>query len=827
MKTTYLRNLLTAVVCLMTGVTAQAQFSATYEDYVAEGFDTKQLNFSLSEVAAALGTDASTLVDAFTVWTLEGSTADNMFFLKVGDELSDNYTQGSKGGFWVNAEGAPQAWSDDNSGLRWYNTMGWAYGEEDLFSIHIGQFPGQCSVGDVFTPQFVLKYGEKQATFDITIKFVERPVYEVPDPATLLWKDLNVVLELTADVTQKQRTDYTADEVKVDLRDAAAKLGISDLSLIQNELSKLVYVTNYYIGEDVALGSMRADSLTNEPSANGIGFWLQALDNATGEGDGIECARSVYGNSHFYMEMFAFDAETGMLSCNMGQMPDKLEGDKQYYTYVYLIFGDKAVSIRYNLNVESYQLGTLEDNEKVGEETINLSMEPMNAYTTKNFNVDIDAIAAALGCEVSDIQFCALKDDVEFAASNADNGGYWFNMEGYVVGWGDFSMVYVMPVVANNFSKLGIGQYPGHLHDGDEISVSVYFVANGKYFKYTVNLKIESSAVFQGEFESVAQRAVEVQQVPVVYEWTPGIAIPNEWVEEQIGTSEWVVYGLAALNEDGSEPEGNARYTKNYTCTPNPGFWLSADGRNNGWNSNARIGITTAAPDLPEGGFALMQYEGDVCKIGDVFNTKLFLVNEANGKMVTFNFTYSIVESVQEIELVGTEDILVPVTMDGKTGATIDLSKVATALGTTVDEISNSNCLHGMTETGVYGGGTDFFSGLTFDNKGNCVTDEGYMYFEITLNDDGTTGTLTMYCNEAVADDFNVAGQFCILVGNKRYVYNARFVSESAYTGIEEIEDGTWNMEHSANAVYDLQGRRVGAGTKGIYIKNRQKYLVR
>ena len=820
MKTTYLRNLIMAVVCLLTGVTAHAQLTGTYEEYVAKGWDAKNVDFSLTEVATVLGTDVATLTAALDSWTAEGSTDENMFFLKVGDELSDNYTQGSKGGFWVNAEGAPQAWSGDNSALRWYNTISWD-AEGNVFSINIGQFPEQCSTEESFAPQFVLQFGGKQVTFDITIKFVERPVFEVPEPATLLWKELNVVQNITVDVNQKQRTDYTADVVEVDIREAVEKLGITNQSLVQNELDKLIYITRYYISDDVALGSMKADSLTNETSANGLGFWVSALDNGQ-EGDAIECARFVYGNSNFYMESFAFDAETGLLTCNLGQMPGVLEGGKQYFALLYLIFGDKAVCIRYNLNVIKVELATLDAYEKAGEETIDLTMEPMDSYTTKNFSVDIDAVAAALGCEVADIEFCALRDDVEFGNTTADNGGYWFDREGYVINWGDRSMVYVMPIVTGNFTKLGLGQYPGHLQEGDEISVSVYFVANGKYFKYTINLKVDSSEVFQGEFASVAQRTIEVQQVPVVYEWTPGIAIPEKWVEEQIGTSDWVVYGLAPLNEDGSEKEGNERYTKSYTCTPYPGFWLSGDGRNNGWNSNARVGITTAAPDLPEGGFALMQYEGDVCGIGDVYHTKIFLVNETNGKMVTFNFTYSIVESVQEIETVGTEDLVIPVTVDGKQSAVIDLAKAAAAMGTTVDELSNGNYLHGMTEAGIYSSGTDFYSGLTFDASGNCVMDEGYMFFEVELNDEGTIGTLTMYCNSPVAEDFNVPGQFCLLVGNKRYVYDVRFVSEAYYTGIKTVNSS------ADNTMYDLQGRQInGKMKRGIYITNGRKILVK
>ena len=113
MITTHLRKLFAVVVCLLAGLSAQAQLAATYEPYTAAGWgNEKPVNFKLTDLATALNTDTTTLVAALDSWTAEGSTDANMVFLKTADGQSDNYTQGSKGGFWVNNEGNPQAWSD-------------------------------------------------------------------------------------------------------------------------------------------------------------------------------------------------------------------------------------------------------------------------------------------------------------------------------------------------------------------------------------------------------------------------------------------------------------------------------------------------------------------------------------------------------------------------------------------------------------------------------------------------------------------------------------------------------------------------------------------
>ena len=173
---------------------------------------------------------------------------------------------------------------------------------------------------------------------------------------------------------------------------------------------------------------------------------------------------------------------------------------------------------------------------------------------------------------------------------------------------------------------------------------------------------------------------------------------------------------------------------------------MDGEGHNVGWNSNARVGLTIASP---EGSFALMQYPG--VKLGEEFKFPIFLVNEDNGKMVEFDFTYSIVETVveeEELEEVGEEVIVVPVDQNGAI-ATLDLKNVAEKLGTTVDDLTAGEYLHGMTASGTYGGGVEVLSSnpLSFSIKGKATTDadEVFMWFDkAELSDDGILSITTM-----------------------------------------------------------------------------------
>ncbi len=808
----YMRSLLATLVCLFVGIQAQAQFTGTVTQYPTTNYANSPATFSLTEVAKALDTEAATLADTFNQWQeAEAWEGENLFWLIGGDGTATDEPTADGKGFWMTTDGERIAYGE---GAVWF-AFGVADAEADVFNINCGQMPNAMQPGDKGKAKFQLRFNGKTADFEIELSVIAKPTYDIPEP-TLTWKELDIVAELTVDTDLKLRGTAKPE---VNLTEALAKLGIESMDFVADELENLLYATQYYLTDDVALGGMKSDTLTNTSTAYAPGFWLCAVSDSEGNQTNECCAAPYDGSDHFYVQLFSFNAESGVMSCELGQMANNLKEGQQYYTYLYIVYGNKAISIRYNLNVIESNLGTLEDYEKAGEKTIEVEMEAKTDgdYSTKDFTIGIDDIVAALGCEKSEIEFWACRDDITFTDKNQEGVGYWFNREGYVVDWGETAMAYVTPT-EDDWSKFGIGQYPGHLTVGDEMTASLYFLGNGKYYKLSVHLTVVEKKIVEGGFQNVAQRSYSVQQTPKAYVWTSAEGmtheIPEAWIEENIGTSDWVVYGLDALNEDGTEKEGNAKYTKTYTCTPYPGFWLSADGRNNGWNANARIGITAKAP---EGGFALMQYEGDVCQIGDVFKTQLFFVNEENGKMVTFNFTFSIVAEVIEAEVVGTEELVLPVS-DKDASIAIDLTKASEALGVSVEELINGKYLCGMTEGGVYSGASSGEEGLGFNKEGFFDMANGPIFISLEYTDG--VSTIVTFNNEAVADDFNLSVQMCFQADNKQYVYNVKFVAPSVYTGIKDVHapvDGR---------IYDLSGRQVRKPAHGLYIVGGKKVII-
>ena len=817
MITTHFKKLMAVVVCLLAGMTAQAQFQGTVTQYPTSDYSNSPAKFKLTEVAQALETDTATLAKAYNTWqeaeTWEG---ENMFWLIGANDVATDEPTADGKGFWMTAEGERIGYGE---GAIWF-AFALVDVENDVFSINCGQMPNTMKAEDSGHAKFQLRYNGKSVNFEVTLNVVAKPVVDIPQPE-LAWGKLTIVEEITKDVTQKPRSGYDADKVEVDLTEALTKLGVSG-DLLKDELSQLLFAKKAYVTEDAVMGAQMSDSLTNESSAGAPGFWLRNFSDAEGNPT-FECGRFAYdGDDCFYAEAFAFDTETGILSCNIGQMPNKLKGGNTYFADIYIVYGDKAIKIRYNLILPEVKVGTLEDYEKAGENTIRVEMEPAESYDTKNFSIDIETMVNALGCQVGEIDdFYMLDSEIDFATGKNQEGvGYWVSMEGKVVNWGNDAMFYVTPK-ADDYSKFGVGQYPGHMNIGDSARATLYFVAGSKYYQLNVDLVIVAPKQGDVVFESVAQRSIEVQQVPVAYTWASRVEIPEAWVEQQLGTSDWVLYALAPLNEDGTEKEGNAKYSKSYSITESPGFWMDGEGHNIGWSGNARVGVSISQPS---GHFALMQYENSI-NLGDVFRFPLFLVNEENGKMVTFNFTYSIVESVVEIEEVGSEDIVLPVSADDDgASATIDLSDVLKAFDITLDALANGQYLHGITADGTYGSGVSLYDGLAFNDKGVCVTEDPFMFFDAELNEDGKSITVTTCATADVADDYSAIGTVCFLIEGKRYVLNVKFVSEAIYTGITEHH----SVPHtSLSAIYDLQGRKVVKTQRGLYIQNGRKYMVK
>lgn len=814
MKTTF-RALLLAVVCLLTSVQVKAQFSASNDQYPTTDYSASAYKFKLSEVAAALDTDAETLATAINAYiTAEVPDPILLYSVVGGEDVAwAAATEADAHGFWMDATGLPVGWGDN---ARFFASPNIEDAANDVFAFYCGQMPEKMQAGDVATATLKLKFNGKEATFALTLNVIDKPAFDVPEPM-LLEKQLTIVGEQEKVVEQFPRGDYSGDAVEVDIQEALTLLGITNKVGMAENISKVVYTTWYNSGDVEQGGGMKKDSLTNEPTAGGHGFWYRPVDNAQGEKDG-EVAATGWGDvDRFFLENFAYDAETSLLTATLGQYPGSCKENETYFAYVYIVYGGKAYRIKYTLKLGEKETGNgMADYTKVGEGAATVEQSPTDDYSTSQVNIDVEAIAAALGCEVSALGVVVLDDKDNFGGSTANNGGWWLSNAGTVVAWGAGSVFFIEPPTSNDWSVVNVGQYPDALAVGDEVSATLNFVNGTNYYPYTITLKIVNAQTQEQNFENVATRNFALQTL-LYNDYTPMdlVTIAADDIEAAIGTATPVFYGLAP---DTLAAQTGEVYSKKWSCDPKPGFWLAKDGRVSKWGGESPVGICWVDNSI----LRFFQFP-NANSVGDTFTTQLFLVNEETNKMMTLNVSLTFVEALEQKEVVGQENLNLPVTVDGK-DIEIDLTKPAEALGVTVDELLSSEnyYLRGM-KNGVYGEAANAENGLAFSADGQFDA-YGGIYFSIAKKGDKVM--LNIGSNDDVAADYSVDGQFCFEIGNKQYVYYVKFLSEALY---ENVQQGISSVSSAASdgIVYDLQGRQVKTAQKGLYILNGRKVVMK
>ena len=372
MITTQLRNLLLAVVCIFAGVSAQAQFTGGVDQYPTSGYEGSPIEFTLSEVATALGTDAATLGAAINEYvTAEAPTT--VLFAANGTDWNAEIEAANRG-FWMALDGTPVGYGETSV---WYCSP-----EVDeaftTLTFNVGQMPNVMNVGDKGETTITLKFNDNQVTFALSLNVIAKPEFNVPEP-TLIEKNLQIVGQQEVVVEQYPRGGYDADPVKVYVGEALTLLGITDKAAMAENINKVVYTTWYNDGDVEQGGGMKKDSLTNTPTGEGHGFWFRAVQNANGEEDGEVAASGYNAIDKFYMNNFTYIADNDSLTCVLGQYPGVCKDNEQWFANVYIIYGEKAYKIKYTLKLlEKAQGNGVADMEKVGEGSVVVEQEPTN-----------------------------------------------------------------------------------------------------------------------------------------------------------------------------------------------------------------------------------------------------------------------------------------------------------------------------------------------------------------------------------------------------------------------------------------------------------------
>lgn len=797
-----------AAMMLFACIPASAQFKATVEQYANTNYSQVAAEFKLTEIATALETDTATLAAALNAWYNydEESGAEkpaDMFFLKSGDELVADYSTNAPGGFWMSSDYRNVGHGDE---AAFYEDI-WFDSAEDLFGIYLGQYPNALKDGATLTPTFVLKHGDKQVTFDIT--YIVNPLPTMPE-AELEIAKLEIIGETEVTVTQYPRTGYDADVVKVSIAGVAESFGLDKevfATMIPNQMYQ-AYTDDTY--------GMKVDSLL------AIGYydgWVGLAFAENGDTLTEACAKSYSSaDARFYTNAWSYNEENDTLTCNLGQSPEKLVAGDNFYSYVYIVYGNKAFRIKYNLVIEAAPYVDPNDFVSIGTSTYVVEQVNLTDYSYSEIYIPIDSIAELLGTTATALSFQATGPEGGFTSSSTANaGGYWMTQNGIVCSWNS-GVFFVEPETSGDYSVLHVGQHAiNQLSVGDEAHTLMYLVNGTQYYTLDITLKIVKREAVAQDFESVATRNYTVQAIDANYTWSEianSASIPFADIYNLIGTTEPVLY---ALNVDSVAAQKGEKYTKDYTMGEKPGFWLNEEGRQAPWGS-APWGITGLNSTADNFIIQCIQME-NMGVVGDVYTGQFFLVNEENNKMLTINLTYQIVETIVQAEIVGEEWINLPVSMNDAS-VDYDLTKVATAFGLeSVDALFEGYYVKGLKADGTYTEGLDAInSGIIFNISGGADT-----YGDIGVGFSEDYKQIWTYSNVDIEAPFKAEATFCFEIDSKRYIIHATLLDPESYAaGIEGI-----SADKKDGKIYNLQGQEVVAPAKGIYIMNGKKFLVK
>ena len=804
----YFTRFMAIACCLAASLTASAQYSKVFEQYPRANYNTDAVNWKLSEIAAALDTDAATLAEAVE------NVSSSLFYLDGAEDKAYNCTPN---GYWMDKDANKKDWGDD---AFWYVNIG-ANADDDTFTLEVGQYPGHFTGGEeTAVAHFVLTLNEKNVTFDISLKVKELVIPETPN----VLSKLNIIDKKSIEVKQWARSNEKADNDTVDFKGIAAALGTTP-DVFSAGIASIVFATKKDQSEENIDLGIKGDTLTNVSTANTPGWWF----TNTNDGNGYDTF--VAGSDgYFFAENFALNPETEELTFDIGQRGGALPIDASdlglgmidhLSTPVYFVWDGKAVELTIKLVIEERDKVPFNEMEEVGSEEIILEQYPTTDYSTKSFTLNLDSIAGLLGVGVAELTLWApLSADEITDESSAGNQGFWFNKDGYRESWGANCGIFVENPTSGDYSRFNVGQYPSVFEGGDTGIATIYFVAGVKYYTVHVTMNILTKEGPVAEFQSVATRAVNIQIIPAgSYDVEMTYTIDaNDF--ELIGTTDPTLYGR---KNPGDGSEWTDGYTDTYTCTPYPGFWMSKEGYPRGWNTSADDyspwGMTFA-DDL----FTFYQIPNHN-KVGDEYKAVLYLVNDVTGKMITYNFTVKFVsEVVPQAEVVGQEALTLPVKNDDETATALDVTAALEKIGfTSASQLFAVPSLCALTVDGAMSEPVLPGGGIWLNSEGAIYNgDDAPLGLEFTDNGDTEVVVNVYEMTGQWTADSKITSKFGFQNDAKIYVYNVTFEDEAVVNGITSAK-----AAKSAKTIFDLSGRRVERTQRGIYIRDGKKMVVK
>lgn len=800
-----MKKLFFTVMMMIVGMTATAQ-DLTYEvnSYCGKSYEGYTLTIDTTAVKNAIGC----------------SLADASAFAVQSDGKEDPaYGLGPSDG-WRNADGDWMQWS---SGPNFCVKADFSLDSNQIY--YIGGYSGD-STPVTYTATYKL-YNPEDNSKSMKI-FIKLNYKEIPVVVLSEMKEITPRKNLS--ITQYPRNNTAATTYTFDFTDydSFKKLGID---FTNADIADYIFVKQM---DETTL--METDELVLQS-----GCWFQQLCDA----DGNELSECCFDNNdqdaYAMFQLFDFTFANDTLSFNARQNPNQLQPEDTYKVYLYVVNPTtkqyNRLMVNFNIEKNPIEEVTFKDMTQIGSQDFSCDQYPDNGYGYSSMNLDLEAIAEALGTTVDALEFRALANAENFSTeSTANYGGEWFNESGYVCAWGASATMFIEPETTGDYSIWHIGQYPNAFEGGQSQTTPIFFVRaeNNTYYRVNVTLNVITKPVTDlDECATVGTLAYEMQIIPSgEYQddyMAKAIDVDINYVSSLLDTNTPNLYG-EKYNAETERFEYSDEQQSMDGCEQ--GFWMdvceyvvnkSSVGT---WNST--IGNSYGIGWVSDGTFTFFQMPSQRA-VGDTYTDNFYLVNLNTAKKIKVTITVSYVESRETVNIVGNSSIPVEAGDDDPLGTESEelLEEIYEKLGCDAAEFemagdikaAKTNTTFVDKDNGFY---DDTYMGFPFSKDGFVVDpniNPEDVAFYLGISDLGEIMAAVLDPN-MLADGKTLTGRLAFDYGESRYILSVTLCADP--TGIKTVVNG---KQVGTSNIFNLAGQKVNSSYKGIVIENGKKVL--
>lgn len=869
---------------LLTGAlsaNAQKEFSGSLTQAYQRDWANDRVVFSLEEIASYFETDVTTLSTSLQAFIAADSetfkTDDNsdkeLYFTStpIPDEIYPCARQSysaSNNGFWMDDRGIPLAYGAE--GYSWYAfpDVDDATGE---FAICVGQLPNHFDDGANLETTLVLHYKGKEASFNVKVTVEPKPTvdFETNLSKLTIVKDYEFPLEFTSGKY------YEGKSASITLEGVYDLLGTTADELDADATYHLF--TQMLIGEDVEGTTLYSwsDELKMVSEASG-GSWFgryYEYDESTGNETLIEMnapkewSESADNQNTYYLQDITLsDGEFTIGS--LGQHPNVLKTGDADYTYLYLIYGDKAARIKVYTVVTDPEEVDPEELQMVGETDVYLSAEINDAYGTKPLSFDMAPILEALGVDSYDEDVYSWASEGVISNHHTEgSGGFYWDDEGYIIEWSQSTTAFYAALgnIANG--EYNIGQMAGHFTNITEdttINADLIYKVDSKYYVVHIHYTVKAP---EAKLDNPDDNFDIVSVIPLAMELVPSdkyygdcnaetkanmqMELDMNAVAKLIGEGSYEFWGLKApVNADSyGTLTTSTGYGTNSGFTG--GFWMGMPNADLGeeyvnyaWVANWAQNSYGIEWNLSTGIIGFDIHPGSPThQVGDTYKSIFYLENESTHKAIKYILTVSYVEAYSaKGEEVGREEITGILDENNLNdedfyfvGEAIT-NDVYEALG--IDESEYEDCqwmvMNSAGKFVVHQAGLQGET-ATFDENGfyvdlNAGGLEEDVAFTVTYDESAKRFAMGFFGQEDGPENLQsyIEGKtfhtsVALMFDGKYYVFDIFAGNEAAVTSINNIVGASI----PSVKMYDISGREVVAPTRGLYIINGKKVMIK